>query len=258
MWKSFGQYLLQKRYHAVWIVLLCVILALFQLPLLPTSGLAIIIVALVTLHRGAKEGAILVCWALLPIIAFSFTGDLGPLLNDGLGKIMVIWLLACLLGRTASWTPTLQLATLAGLLIIVGVHLLAPDVSEWWSGHLASRWHDIQQQLVGMGVAPAQSQALFVKMTQLATGGFIAATLLLNVMVLLIARAWQALLFNPGGLSKEWRQLRLSYLASALFIIIVISVWFGSLLALDMLPLIMLPFVLAGLSFIHTKLPEKK
>lgn len=254
MIKKFGLYLTQNRYHAMWVVLVCALLPLVGIP---ANVLATIIVGLVTLHRGAKEGFLLLCWASLPGIVLFFLGDAWLLMVESLGKDILVWLLACWLGRTASWSTTVQLGALLGVLLVVMIHLIVPDMSSWWLAQLTPRWGAFQQWFP-LGVTPEQSKEWLDSIAQWATGAFIGGMLLFDTMILLLARAWQATLFNPGGLSKEWRQLQMSYVACGVLVAAVVGALLRIPLFLDVLPVIGVAFILAGLSVIHARLPEKK
>jgi len=252
--KSFGLYLLQKRYNAVWVVLLCAFLPFIQIP---TFSLAAVIVGLVTLHKGAKEGFFLLSWMLLPAIVAAFFGDFGTFLIEGVGKGIIVWLMACVLATTATWTIVAQLAVACGVILVAAVHLVMPDIGAWWLLQLTPYATQMQTSL-NLNLSPDQVKLLLDRASHFATGAVIAGVLALDIVVLLMARGWQATLFNPGGLAKEWRQLRLSYKYSALVLAILAGVWLGATWLMDVLPIVLMPFIFAGLSLIHAKLPEQK
>lgn len=250
--KSFGLYLLQKKYPAVWVVLLCAFLPFLQVP---TFSIATTIVALVTLHKGAKEGFFLLCWMVLPEIAASFYGDFGMLLLQGLAKGVVVWAMGCVLARTSNWVMTMQSVMVLGVMLVIAFHLIVPDTSAWWLQKASLYSSQIQ---VSWNLTADQTKLLLEKISYFATGIMLAGFLALDIVLLLMARAWQALLFNPGGLAREWRQLRLSYGYSGILLAILAFIWLDVDWLMDVLPIVLMPFVFAGLSLLHARLPDKK
>lgn len=271
--KNFGLYLLQKRYHAVWIVLLCALLPFIKIP---TFSLAAIIVGLVTLHKGAKEGFFVLCWAILPGIAASFYGDFGAspgisgnlygnfaiLLVDGIGKGVAIWLMASILGRTSSWVVTLQSIAFCAVILILVLHLVIPDLYSWWLQQLMRNGGQIVSDQLRASFNSAVSADQMKRILEFAsyfmTGASLLAILAFDVILLLLARSWQAVLFNPGGLSLEWRLLCIDRFYSAALLMILVFIWLGSTWLFDVLPVMFMPFVFAGLSLIHAKVFQKR
>lgn len=254
MLKSFGLYLLEKRYHAVWVALLCAFLPFLYLP---TFSLAVLIIALVTLHKGIREGFIVLGWVMLPGIAASFYGDFNTLFVDDVGKAIAVWLMAGALGYTARWVTTLQAAVAGGMLTVIAVHLMVPDINDWWFRHLAPYGSQIQLAW-NLSISPEQLKAVFMKVASFATGTVVAGLLALDTVFLLMARGWQGVLFNPGGMAQEWRQLRLTPVYSSALLLILIGAWLGASWLTDLLPVVLMPFIFAGLSLVHAKLWQKK
>lgn len=250
-----GSYLLQKRAHAIWVALLCSLLPLLQVP---TNWIAISIMALVTLHKGAKEGLLVVAWIILPTIVFLWLGDALPFLMLSIARILVVWFLACLLGSTVSWRSSLQLLAGCGVVGILLAHAIVPDLTGWWLSQFTHYWPLISQQLQ-LNLSDAEAALLLGHVAQFATGMVLTLLLGFDVVLLVIARAWQALLFNPGGFSKEWRLLRMNFWYSTLLLVVILLAWLDvSTVFKDILPVLCVPLFFSGLSFIHAKLPEKK
>src|SRR5262249_9120118 len=156
----------------------------------------------------------LLCWLLLPgIVATFFSGDFTTFFVSGIGKGVLICLLACVLASTASWIPVVQGAAACGVILISIIHLIMPGIRAWWLVQLTPYVTQIQASW-NLNLPPDQLKLLLDQVSHFATGIIVAGILAFDIVLLLMARAWQAVLFNPGGLSKEWQQLRLSYLYS--------------------------------------------
>ncbi len=253
MFRSLGLYLTNKRQNVICVALVCALLPFVGLP---TFWISILLLALITLYKGAKEGFWLLLWVVLPGLAWGVIGDTSQVIEVIALRAVAVWLLAILLRRTGSWGIVLQCAALIGIVGITSLHLAISDVATWWVQQLTGYWDSIA---VPMHIATDQVQAqqLLQVISQFATGAMTVSLLIIDLVLLLLARIWQAALFNPGGLAKELLQIRMSYLASAVLLIIAIAAWFGSALALDTLPVVTLPFTLAGLSLIHAQLKYK-
>lgn len=252
---KFGNYLLAKRTHAIWVALLFALLPLVQVN---TTWIAVTIMALVTLHKGAKEGFWVLAWIMLPAIAALWLGDVSAFVVLGVGREALVWFLACVLGATASWRISLQLLASLGVLGVLLAHALVADLPGWWLPHLTNFWTLVGPQLQ-LNLSPEQTAQLLQQAAQFATGLTTAMMLLVDVSLLIIARSWQALLFNAGGFGKEWRSLRMPFWYSTILLVVVLLVWFGmGDVFKDVLPVLCAPLFLTGLSFIHAKLPMKK
>lgn len=250
----FGLYLIGKRQNAIWVALLCSLLPFLELP---TIWISQVILALITLHKGAKEGVWILMWIALPALALYIDGDPMLLLGVVLLRAVNIWWMAWLLRQTSSWAKTLLVAALAGVLGVVVVHLMLGDVAGWWHQELTSYWQNIIDAFnIPNSSADAKQSLHFV--VQFATGALIVTLLLLDLTILLLARAWQAKLVNPGGLRKELGQIRIDPVTSLALLLCLGAGFAGSALALDMLPIVILPFLVAGLSVIHSKLAHNK
>jgi len=228
--KSIAVFVMRGRSAAVLIAASTAVLFWLFPPLLIVSGA---VVALVTLRRGAAEGA------LLAVLAGSSAGALAGLLL-GLGAMwpMVsvllacwtpLWILAWLLRATVSLSVTLRAVALLGLLGVGGFYLVLGDPAVWWSQTLDGLRQGLTMLPSGERATLEQLLDLLRSWAPLLPGQVVSAALLFVLAGLLLGRWWQALLFNPGGFRPEFHQLRLgrplALLALALFGAAVLSGW---------------------------------
>lgn len=209
-------------------------------------------VGLVTLRKGAAEGAFLTLLATLGAGVFSLLalGSVWP----ALGILVVFWLpvlgLAAVLRGTRSLDLTLQLAGLVGLVLVATVYLLLGDPVAYWQQLL----EPMRQTLTDDGVVQSASgQALFAEIAKWMTGAFGAALLLQLLVSLFIARGWQAALYNPGGFGEEFRSFRMGRAMGSLILVLLLvalsGLGGGFVHALLPLPAILL--LLQGLAVLH-------
>lgn len=244
--RKLGQYLLANPIHAMAAALICSALPLVSIPV---GILAAIVVGFITLCRGYKIGLLVLMGAAIPVVIttiwkHTFLADLI------LVRCVLVWLLASILRSTVSWRLVLEVMTILGMLTVLGFHLLLADVSGWWLdvfNHYATFFSAV---LAGQ-VSQDNIQTMIAEMLPVATGLF-AGVLLLNAFLqLLAARWWQAALFRPGGLAKEFVEIRCGLILTALLTLTTITALFGVAFAIDLLPVVILPFAIGGLSLLH-------
>lgn len=258
--RRFTDFVLQSRVSAM--------ATAFILAFLPLVGsISILIAVLVTLRKGVFEGALVLVAATAPYLlsyfATSVDNETQLIMTITVGVTIlsniVTWILALPLRKYSDWNITLELGMLLGILAVAIVHFINPNVQTWWGTQLSayfSKSTSLLSQLNGTSGSEAlpkdiRPQAIaYVK--QYATG-LIAASLLVNAtMQLLLARWWQAIVFNPGGLRSELYRIRLSYVSAAAFILALVLSFFGNTAALDMMPVICVTFAAAGFSLFHS------
>ncbi len=184
------------------------VLALLSI-LLPLIGiLSAASVGLVTLRNGAKSGVIVSLLATLTCGLFMAVSFGNPL--PAIGFLLLQWAPAVLLGLflrgSRSLDLTIQLALAYGLLVILGQYLALGDPAEFWQTQL----QPLVEQLVNAGVLDQASRDLVLAELAGWMSGVLAAGLYLQLVCsMLVARWWQALLYNPGGFREEFHRLRL-------------------------------------------------
>jgi hypothetical protein len=249
LWRRFTDYLLANRWQAIGFV--------FILTFLPILGVffGILIATFITLRKGAFEGAIATLATTLPYAAIFFMGGkysghavphvVWAAVGVAVLSNVLTWVFAVMLRRGVVWSNILQIAALAGVLAISVIHLIFPDVANWWGMQL-------QQVLNASDPKQQALQLETINITkQFATGVMVTGILLNAILQLIVARWWEADIFSPGMLRKELHNIRLSRLAGLLFVFGLVLSYIGNSVVMDILPVIYLLFCAAGLSLIH-------
>lgn len=225
--------------------LLSLLLPLFGL----VSGAAI---ALFTLRRGGRDGALLVGAATLGV-AFLGTVALGspwPALGTLLILWLPLWVLAALLRASRSISLAVAGAGLVGILVVLAIRILVADPAAGWMELMTP----VRDALVRDGMVQGQAaDALFAAIARWMTGAFAATLVLQWLLGLFIGRWWQALLYNPGGFGQEFRALRLHRAlgVAGLVLLVLIALVHGPGLIPDLLVVLMPVYLLQGLAVIH-------
>jgi hypothetical protein len=254
MWlHTFSNYILRHRWQAFVLT--------FIVTFIPILGIiGIVIAAFITLVKDVREGAILTVAATLPyVISFLITGGKGttvPLvlwaaIGVAISSNILTWVFAVMLKRQASFSVIFQTAALLGVLVISVIHLAYPDIANWWGKQLRAYYNQATTiTSIIKGTSTEQTDAINIT-KQYATGLMVAAVLFNAALQLIFARWWQALIFMPKMLRSELHTIRLSQLAGVLFIASLVLSYLGNAVVLDIMPVMYLLFMAAGLSLTH-------
>jgi len=249
-------YLLRHRWQAIVLT--------FLITYIPVLGMVgILIAGLVTLCVGVFEGAVFTIAATLPyaFVFISGTQEAVPVIIWATvilsvsGNVLT-WAFAVMLRRNSSWSLIIQVAALLGVLVISVIHLVYPGVADWWASQMQT-FYNQSAALTGL-IKPEQPAPLgesqidtINAIKHFATGIVVAFVLLTAVTQVVVARWWQAVMFNPGSLRRELHSIHLSQLAGILFIISLVFYYLENSVVLDILPVLCLLFSAAGLSLVH-------
>ena len=183
------------------------------------------VIGLVTLRNGVREGGLIVLGAGLVTAAFALLViEQGAFAFVMTGAVVLpaipVWILAYILRRTVSWGLTLTAAAAIGALIVLATYVATQDPTVFWQARLATVVEALRDALT---VAANQGQITVAEVEQAVsvlgsgsaalapwmTGLFAVSMLTVFISSLMLARWWQALLYNPGGWRGEFYTLRL-------------------------------------------------
>lgn len=208
-----------------------------------------LVVALVTLRKGAFEGTLLLLISLMPGVMSLALSDSSPLLIwITLVSLIVVFIPALLLRVTVSLSFGI-IAAIAVSVVISGLAMMF--ASDRIDELIALMFKGLSEQEGGETLAKTMA-------SHTAVSGIIAYILALNaVFGLLLGRWMQALLYNPGGFAGEFRELRLNAVAAGIFFFgsVICRVqgseywWWSNVLAF--------PLILVAIALAHSFAKEK-
>lgn len=227
------------------------------LGLLPLFGLGFAfflpgaVPALVVLVRGPRLGlAIAVGATALLTFVMWMVGRPVPV-----GLIYSVWVLgpplvlATLLARTGSLTLCLQLAVLAGVVMLVVLHQALGDPQKFWAPFVRDLAHEMQRRGLPMDL---ERDGLVESLARTLWGWVTALTMLLAMCALFLARWWQWHQERPGHFGAEFQQLRLGLaLGIAGAALIAASIWSDQPLLADLVRIFLGALMLVGLAAAH-------
>lgn len=238
--RTLAEFIMRGRAQACLVALLGV--------LVPLIGPAA--VGLVTLRKGSFEGALVTLWASLPFVVSYFAGQSSPFIAVmsilALANTLIV---ASVLRGTASWSLALvsDVCVAVGFVVVAGV-VFRIDLGVMMSD-LTELFVSVSEQLEKDYVMPDTSGVLAW------VAWMTAFSALLGVVV---ARWWQALLFNPGGFQQEFQGIRLESKVGLGCLLLVIL---GFTLLSEFqfwLQLASIPLIVCGLSLLHYTAKVKK
>ena len=233
--RALAEYVMRGRVQAIFVAALASTTVLFA-----WAGAAV--VALVILRQGLKEGFNVLLWALLPSVVMAAIGDTGPL-STMLGTA----LMATVLRVTASWPLALMASAFSGVLTGLALMLFGQAYIEEILRMTGEFFAQMQNQ-----AAQGQQQVTLPTPTAAQILGLLGlGNAITTSLCLILARWWQALLYNPGGFREEFHKLRLTPPMTVLLLVLGIAL---SSLGADYrfwALIFAVPFVFAGFALVH-------
>lgn len=241
--ERFVRFVLADQKNAIVLAFLATLVPFF-------SWLGSCVLGVVTLRQGAQKGFPVLVASVLPLVAYVFYFQDDPIYYTFVVENILVWVLAKILRETVSWKWVLYSAALIGLMSVCVAHLAHGHISEYWLQFYQNKANDIEQ-MANQGVPKAELLVFFQRLAKITTG-LIAAKVILNAGVnLLLARWLQAIVFNPGALAPEVLSIRLDAWCVGFIGVAAILIMQDVALGWDLLPVLVLGFFLAGLSFLH-------
>lgn len=203
---------------------------------------------LVLLRRGLSDALSILFWALLPALLWWYLGDPSILLIMA-GTLV----LAQVLRATTSWVWVLLSSVVLGMVFIALLSTVSRGLIESLVDAVRPMIPQLMKDLPADQLAAVQ-ESLKPTLTGLIASSFQAAALL----CLVLARYWQAALFNPGGFGQEFRAVRLP---PALAIALLAGVLLAPALGVEaaaLSPICMVPLLFAGVGLGHGLIALKR
>jgi len=208
------------------------------------------IVALVTLRKGWAEGFLVMLWALLPAGLQWLAGDTAAVI-----ALLAVVPLAFGLRLTQSWPKTVIAAVVVGGLLQLSLAVQTGYVT---------RVEALMEQMLAQGMSfqlpqdgvmtPASAQ----QMVELFLSFYGAYHALVLIGVLMIARNYQAMLYNPGGFRTEFYALRLDPRVMLVLLALVVGGLAGVQVLEDWVTLLCLAPILTSLAIVHSLAARQK
>lgn len=243
-----ASFIMAGRLQAIAFTLFFAVLSLFLPPLGLYSSAA---VGLVALRQGTQQGTIiaLIASVMMAVLTLLMQQGFALGLVSGLQSWLPMVIFAAILTRTISWAFTLQVMVLivvGGLLIF---HLAVSDVEAFWKEYIDAIVKAFTQ---GQTISAEEISQLTVDIARWITTVIAVLILISWIVSMIIARYWQAILYNPGGFGEEFRALQLGKPFAAVAIVMAAAYSFSQSELITGIALVVLSaFLFQGLALIH-------
>ena len=213
------------------------------------------VVALVTLYVSGQQGLLVLATATAVTVLFYHLAGL-PAAAVAVTVLLLwlpSWLMALVLRSTVNLAFAILAGTALGVTVLLMVYAIHGDPGPWW----LERMQMLMEQLQQMGVMTGELSDTggLQALSGLMTGIVLASLLLGAICSVILARWWQALLVNPGGLQSEFTGLRLGQAAAVLTLLVMIASRLAegalSEFAAQAVLLLLVPYLFAGLAVAH-------
>lgn len=230
----------------------CIVILLITSPIIwPNSILAAAILALVTLRIGEQQGIQLMLWSLLPLMVLSYMGELMPGLMLSFSLLMAV-----VLRRSQSWPVVLMLSTIAALLLALLVYQFAQETLDTYLSVFEKMLDELKND------ADAKQIEAYEAFSTIISREFFAGTLALllsisSFLAMILARYWQAALYNPGGFQQEFHQLRMSQVWAVLSLLAAVYLLSLGKQYVSWVWLVLFPMIVSGFALFHAAAKRK-
>lgn len=246
-----GQRLLHNKRYAM---LLAVLLATIPY----TAWMSLAVISLVTLKKGWREGALLLMPALTAYLACMLASNATQVaIVDSLLTFIPCYLAACVLGMTVSWRAVASMFFLLAAFCAIILQIWVPEFITAQYQYIMVALREVHPDVLSKLVNDTSGQnqqmlANFLLGLQFVSLFFSA------VSPLLLARSLQSQLFWPGEFQREMLMFRGNKIGVLMLVIMLIAVTQSKIIAMNLLPLLIAYFLLAGLSLSVHILARKK
>jgi len=218
------------------------IIAVLLLGLIPLVNLLNpVVVGLVMLRKGVSEASIILAWAILPVGGWAIAGDIVPL-------IMLIGIsgLSLLLRETESWEFTLLAAIAIGIAVEIYLRVRPAML-------------DLMFQQLGPYLDSNNLQGMQIEEFRELVTSFIGSVyMFLAVVLLMLARWMQAVLYNPGGFKQEFHQLRIKQTVALGLMALTLLANFDIVIPSGWVLYLVLPMLFSGVALVHAVVAKKQ
>ncbi|MBI5040170.1 MAG: hypothetical protein HZB57_02905 [Gammaproteobacteria bacterium] len=252
MMQGLAAFAMSTRWRAIVVATLSAAAAWLLPPLTsPLVYLGGAVVGLVTLRLGAVQGlSVLVAGGVALGVLGVISGGLAlPMIAGAWVLWLPVWALGLLLRSTRSLALSLQAAATVGVLLVGLAYLWLGSPEAWWAPRLDA-------VLAPVFAAQGLNAGDYLPdMARWMTALSVTALILGVLMSLLLARAWQAGLYNPGGFAAEFRSLRLgrNFAVASMALVVCAMLLDGGVAQMltDAMVTLLVIYVLQGLALAH-------
>jgi uncharacterized protein YybS (DUF2232 family) len=234
-------------------------MALLGLLFPPAAWLSAAAVALVTLVKGGQNGVLTMMFSMIAALVLATLIFAQPLVAFVFAIVIWLpaWIAAVILRQTVSLALSLQALTALAMLFVFFVYLMFPAIGEYWRPLLDEIFHQFAQQSseIDQGSLKQTEEWLIMYLPGLLISGVMFTTMV----SLLLARWWQAVLYNPGGFAREFQGLNLGKISALVALAIMLASMFAESAVIgSLMTTVVMLYLVQGLSLMHAVINIKQ
>lgn len=241
-----GKWLLKEKRNAAGVALLFSLLPILGLPV---NFITSLVIGLVSLQKGAKDGLFVVFWACLPAAIIWYIGGSFSLIVLLVSQYFLVNFLGDLWRRYQSLSLLLEIVAAIGIVGLIVISLYWPGLADLWARVVTTATDAAFAEFGGFWKSLIVKSSAGIMMTLL---------LISNIVNLLIARAWQSVIYKPKAFGKEFLQVRAGKVIAMLFLLCVVGALLDISLALHAAYVTAIPLVFSGIALIHSAGAKQK
>jgi hypothetical protein len=202
-------------------------------------------IALVSLCKDAKEGLLLFLWISLILGLIQQASTDNPLLAAvSIASLGIMVIAAKVHRHLASWQWTLLATIVISVACAFSLGLLmGPEVSAFLT--------TVEEMLAAINSKQQDAQTS-LDLTESILLGIVATLLAIgSIMSLILARWWQAGIYNPGGFQNEFHSFKIEVEVAVILVTVLLAGQFMSKSLQIWVDLAALPLLIAGIALIH-------
>lgn len=227
-------------------------MAILGLAVPPAAWISAAAIVLVTLVNGPKSGLLTTALSLVGTAIFAFLIFSAP----QVAVIFVLvawlpaWLVATVLRQTVSLAYSLQILALMGLLAVVMLYVLYPNIGELWREPLDIMVKQLAEQSTDFSLAELKQAEDWI--IEFLPGLFVSSIMFGTMLSLFLGRWWQAVFYNPGGFGKEFRSLNLGKVSAlcAMALMLIVAV-VDSVFTVALVTVVFVLYGVQAMSLVH-------
>jgi hypothetical protein len=234
-------------------------LVAFLFSIIPGLGwLGLTIMGLVTLQLGAFEGFLVLLWCALPTAALAIDSHAYlMLINNILLGSFLVWILALGLRRTGNWIAVIEFSTIMAVIGIILAHIFFPEIEKFWIVHLTKYYQELAPQF-NITLDQAIVDQIIQKAAPYLTGGLAAFVVMSALFQLMVSRTMQFMTYRTDKIETSWLNIRFNAVFALIAITVAVLTWLKIGFFRDLVLVVLVPFLVAGLSLIHAFFVVKK
>ena len=255
--RGYAAYIMRGRLQAIALVAMTAFVGLFISPVNYIAGAA---VALVTLRLGTKEGLLVVAGSAVGVALMGMLGSGDP--AHGLVHMLMlgvpVLVIAQVLRQTMSLPLTFQTVALIAIVIVLAIELFGQGWIDEWRVQfemIISNALEAASKQSGNGINQADLREVMQLLGEKMSGILGAVFVFSQLVMIIIARNWQAKLYNPGGFTQEFQGLKLgktaAYVSLAVILTSIIPGSSGDIFS-NMIGIVMVLYLIQFLAIAHT------